>query len=73
MPSVTDLVNALPEPAEEPAPGEHDPLHDTPATWALRPVPVGWFRRLRVLGTLQAKIGAAYLFYWLRGWFSSNN
>src|SRR4029078_5203693 len=32
------------------------------------PVPVGRFRRLGTLGTLQAKIAAAYLFYWLRGW-----
>jgi len=32
-------------------------------------VPVGRWRRLRLLGTLQAKIGAAYLFYWIRGWF----
>src|SRR5579864_1466531 len=36
-----------------------------------RPVPVGRFRRLSALGTLQAKIGAAYLFHWLRGWFQS--
>src|SRR5262249_549584 len=35
------------------------------------PVPVGAFRRLRVLGTMQAEIGAAYLFLWLRGWFKS--
>jgi predicted unusual protein kinase regulating ubiquinone biosynthesis (AarF/ABC1/UbiB family) len=35
----------------------------------MRPVPVGWFRRMRLLGSLQAKIGAAYLFHWLRGWF----
>jgi predicted unusual protein kinase regulating ubiquinone biosynthesis (AarF/ABC1/UbiB family) len=32
-------------------------------------VPVGRWRRLRLLGTVQAKIGAAYLFYWIRGWF----
>ena len=37
--------------------------------WSMRPVPVGWFRRLRLLGTMQAKVGAAYLFHWLRGWF----
>lgn len=69
MPNVTDLINALPEPAEEPAAGVAIAAHDLPAAWAFRPVPTGWFRRLRVLGTLQAKIGAAYLFYWLRGWF----
>jgi predicted unusual protein kinase regulating ubiquinone biosynthesis (AarF/ABC1/UbiB family) len=39
--------------------------------WALRPVPVGAFRRLRVLGTMQAEVGAAYLFLYLRGMFKS--
>ena len=27
------------------------------------------WRRMRLLGTLQAKIAVAYLFYWIRGWF----
>lgn len=67
MASMTELIRALPEPAEEPALTGPD----VPAAWSLRPVPVGWFRRLRVLGTLQAKIGAAYLFHWLRGWFKN--
>jgi aarF domain-containing kinase len=62
MPSVSELINALPEPAEE----EFAP----PPGWSRRPVPVGWFRRLGILATLQAKVGAAYLFYWLRGWFT---
>src|SRR5260370_21633762 len=44
-------------------------LADPLAAASLRPVPVGRWRRLRLLGTLQAKIGAAYLFYWIRGWF----
>jgi predicted unusual protein kinase regulating ubiquinone biosynthesis (AarF/ABC1/UbiB family) len=34
-------------------------------------VPIGRFRRLTLLGTLQAKIAAAYFFHWLRGWFKS--
>ena len=69
MPTTAELMEALPEPIGE--------LHDQPPgplpalleDWAMRPVPVGAFRRLRVLGTLQAEIGAAYLFHWLRGWF----
>jgi predicted unusual protein kinase regulating ubiquinone biosynthesis (AarF/ABC1/UbiB family) len=36
-----------------------------------QPVPIGRLPRLAALSTLQAKIGAAYLFHWLRGWFSS--
>jgi aarF domain-containing kinase len=67
MPSVAELLAALPETeAELRPPG---PLPELLAAWSLRPVPVGWFRRLRTLGTLQAQIGAAYLFHWLRGWF----
>jgi hypothetical protein len=60
-------MRALPEPVEEQA----VEVSDFSAAWSLRPVPVGWFRRLRVLGTLQAKIAAAYLFHWLRGWFKN--
>jgi len=65
-PSVAELMRALPEEAhaaEPPWPAE--PL----AAASLRPVPVGRWRRLRSLATLQAKICAAYLFYWVRGWF----
>jgi aarF domain-containing kinase len=71
MPTMAELMDALPEPAD------HVPAALPPAVpgrlddWALRPVPVGAFRRLRVLGTLQAEVGAAYLFLWLRGWFKS--
>lgn len=71
MATVDELIRALPEPAEEPAVDEVGQPNDLAAAWAMRPVPVGWLRRLRVLGTLQAKIGAAYLFHWLRGWFKS--
>lgn len=69
MPTTAELMEALPEPIgglEEQPPG---PLPGMLEDWAMRPVPVGAFRRLRVLGSLQAEIGAAYLFYWLRGWF----
>lgn len=66
MPSVGELLRALPE---QPEAGEDEALPEPLAVAALRPVPVGRWRRLRLLGTLQAKIGAAYLFYWIRGWF----
>jgi aarF domain-containing kinase len=64
-PTVEELMRALPE--SEPA--DSGPLAETLAAGSLRQVPVGRWRRLRLLGTLQAKIGAAYLFYWIRGWF----
>src|SRR5947199_9996226 len=69
MPSLSELINALPEPADEAPAGDLGLKDALAAVRSLRPVPVDWFHRLRVLGTLQAKIGAAYLFHWLRGWF----
>ncbi len=70
MPSVAELVAALPEMADVSTVRERAPLPDLLEAWSQRPVPVGRFRRLGTLGTLQAKIGVAYLFYWLRGWFN---
>jgi predicted unusual protein kinase regulating ubiquinone biosynthesis (AarF/ABC1/UbiB family) len=64
-PTLEDLIRALPEP-DVVAPTA--PLLEALAS-SFRPVPVGRWRRLRLLGTLQARIGAAYLFYWVRGWF----
>jgi predicted unusual protein kinase regulating ubiquinone biosynthesis (AarF/ABC1/UbiB family) len=67
MPATLDeLMRALPD-AEDAAPPA--PLLEALAAVSFRPVPAGRWRRLRLLGTLQAKIGAAYLFYWIRGWF----
>ncbi len=67
-PSIAELLQALPEDAEIAEPMS---LQNTLAAVAQRAVPVGRWRRLRLLGTLQAKIGAAYLMYWLRGWFQT--
>jgi hypothetical protein len=71
MPSVAELMEALPEPIGELSAQPRGPLPELLEDWALRPVPVGAFRRLRVLGTLHAEVGAAYLFLWLRGWFNN--
>jgi aarF domain-containing kinase len=65
-PSIAELMRDLPD--EEEA-AEEAALPEPLTAAALRPVPVGRWRRLRLLGTLQAKIGAAYLFHWIRGWF----
>jgi len=61
-------MHAFPEDAEIMEPMS---LPNTLAALSHRPVPVGRWRRLRLLGTLQAKIAAAYLLYWLRGWFQT--
>ncbi|HEY6564556.1 MAG TPA: AarF/UbiB family protein, partial [Pirellulaceae bacterium] len=69
MPSIAELISALPETVEGPESHDQGPWPALMEAWSLRPVPAGRFRRLSMLGTLQAKIGAAYLFHWLRGWF----
>jgi aarF domain-containing kinase len=70
MPTMAQLMDALPDSSGEAAP-PHGVLHERLEDWALRPVPVGSFRRLRVLGTMQAEVAAAYLFLYLRGMFKS--
>src|SRR5688500_7393984 len=70
MPTVAQLMKALPDEAlaeRDATPG----LAPALAAESLRPVPVGRWRRVGLLGTLQAKIAAAYLFYWIRGWFKN--
>ena len=68
MPTVAQLMKALPDDAL--SEGVATPgLPPALAAESLRPVPVGRLRRIGLLGTLQAKIAAAYLFYWVRGWF----
>lgn len=69
MPTVSELMQALPTEVDDA--GDLPSLSEPLAAAALRPVPVGRLRRMRLLGTLQAKIAAAYLFHWLRGWFKS--
>lgn len=68
--TLSELIAALPtEERELEAPAQA--LPEIVERLALRPVPVGRFRRLAVLGTLQAKVFAAYFFHWLRGWFKT--
>ncbi len=58
MATIAELIRALPEEPQTPAlAGLPEPL----AAASLRPVPVGRLRRMGLLGTLQAKIAAAYL------------
>lgn len=66
MPTIAELIKSLPEEG-----AQADRLPEPLASASLRPVPVGRLRRIGLLGTLQAKIAAAYLFYWIRGWLRS--
>lgn len=71
MPTLAQLMNALPDITESEemlSPLAGRALSDE----SMRPIPVGRFRRLGLMSTLQAKIGAAYLFYWLRSWFRNS-
>lgn len=67
---LAELMSALPAEIED----DSTPIEESSqflSRMTQRPVPIGRFRRLSALGTLQAKITAAYLFYWLRGWFKN--
>src|SRR5436189_546783 len=70
MPSLVELMNSLPQQDEAEFPREGF-LSRPLAELEMRPVPAGGIRRMGLLGTLQAKIAAAYLFYWIRGWFTT--
>src|SRR6185436_15577923 len=69
MPSVAQLIKALPDHAAIGVAGNTTLPDPTRAVTSLRPVPLGRLRRIGLLGALQAKIAAAYFFYWVRGWF----
>jgi len=63
--NVNQLVAELPDEAQlDDSPQRA--LQDLIAKLSHKPVPVGAFSRLWALGTLQAKVGAAYLVHWIR-------
>jgi len=69
-PRIAELIDALPVESPEtvePAAGLQDLLRQL----SHRRVPVGRLNRLWVLGTLQAKVAAAYLAWWLRSGYAS--
>jgi len=67
--TLNELLKALPEPDEGDA--VQQSLPDLLRKESMRSVPVGRWRRLTLLSSLQSKIAAAYLFHWIRGWFRS--
>lgn len=71
-PSLAELIDALPAGIDE-APSDAAPaseeLRAVLADAGVRPVPTGRFARAWSLGTLQAKVAAAYLAWWLRSGF----
>jgi aarF domain-containing kinase len=69
--SISELIAALPEEPADPSSTAAIESVTPIAQMSFEPIPIGRFRRFNTLSTLQAKIAAAYLFYWLRGWFKS--
>ena len=70
--ALDELLAALPAEADEaePLPAAIEEIFEK---LSHRPVPVGSLARLWTLGTLQAKIAAAYLAYWVRCGFLSSD
>src|SRR6185369_17932141 len=69
--TISELIAALPEESVEATSSEMTEALASESRMSFEPIPIGRFRRLTALSTLQAKIAAAYLFYWLRGWFKN--
>jgi predicted unusual protein kinase regulating ubiquinone biosynthesis (AarF/ABC1/UbiB family) len=64
-PTLAELIDALPVEAEQ-EPSADEQLRELLLDLAHKPVPTGRLTRLWTLGTLQAKIAAAYLAWWIR-------
>lgn len=69
----SELVAALPEELEGEFGSSSSALADVLAKLSHRPVPVGRLTRLWTLGTMEAKVAAGYLAYWIRSGFKSAN
>ena len=68
-PRIAELIDALPVESQEAAePGAT--LQDLLSELSHKHVPIGRFNRFWVLGTLQAKVAAAYLAWWLRSGYA---
>ena len=68
-PKTAELIAELPEDLRGPATSERE-LADLVATLSGKPVPANRVLRMWCLGSLQARIAAAYLVSWIRGGFA---
>ena len=68
-PKLAELVAALPADLQEPVARERE-LQELLGVLAKKPVPTSRVLRMWSLGTLQAKIAAAYFVYWARACFA---
>ena len=71
-PRIAELIDALPVESQEAVePGAA--LQDLLRELSHKRVPIGRLNRFWVLGTLQAKIAAAYLAWWIRGGYATSD
>lgn len=70
MPTVAELLDALPVEDDVAKPDPATDLHDR---LAAKPLPTGSLRRLISLGGLQSRVGLAYFAYWMRSWFQTKD
>ena len=70
---LSEVLSALPQELDTPLASERETsLQQLLTNISGKPVPVGRFNRAWILGTLQAKIAAAYLAYWIRSSYTSD-
>ena len=73
MPTIIELLEALPSESEVAADTSSDVLRDIQQRLASKPMPTGSFRRFCSLSGLHARIGVAYFAYWMRSWFQTQD
>lgn len=73
MPTVAELLDALPLEEETQVDATSELLRDLEQRLAKKPMPTGSLRRLLSLGGLNARIGLAYFAYWMRSWFQTKD
>ncbi len=72
-PDIGELVAALPDDLEEGSSTGKSSLPELLAQLSRKPVPVGRLARMWTLGTMEAKIAAAYLAYWIRSSYATKD
>ncbi len=73
MPTVIELLSALPVEDGGESDVSSDVLRDLRQRLASKPMPLGSLRRLCSLSGLHARIGLAYFAYWMRSWFQTTD
>ena len=73
MPTTAELLAALPAEDNATRTNTSDELERIFHALANRPVPTGTLNRFCSLGGLSAKLGLAYLAYWIRTWYLPDN